>query len=140
MSEEQTVENVEKVEQVEKQANYALEISNLFHSFKNHKALNGVNFNVKEKSIHGFVGPNGAGKTTTLKAIATLLKPQKGTVKVFGMSKGTLYVQHCPMVNNNEGADWISDEEKIRNPYFGDKMMKCGKVKATIMASLKKNI
>ena len=62
------------------------------------------------------------------------------SVKVFGMSKGTLYVQHCPMVNNNEGADWISDEEKIRNPYFGDKMMKCGKVKATIMASLKKNI
>ena len=38
----------------------ALEISNLSHSFKNHKALNGVNFTVGQKSIHGFVGPNGA--------------------------------------------------------------------------------
>ena len=69
----------------------ALEISNLYHSFKSHKALNGVNFEVKQKSIHGFVGPNGAGKTTTLKAIATLLKPQKGTVKVFGMNVVSQY-------------------------------------------------
>ena len=64
----------------------ALEISGLSHSFKNHKALNNVNFSVPAKSIHGFVGPNGAGKTTTLKAIATLLKPQQGTVKVFGIN------------------------------------------------------
>lgn len=64
----------------------ALDISNLSHSFKGHKALNGVNFSVAAKSIHGFVGPNGAGKTTTLKAIATLLKPQRGTVKVFGLN------------------------------------------------------
>ena len=69
----------------------ALEISNLSHSFKNHKALNGVNFTVGQKSIHGFVGPNGAGKTTTLKAIATLLKPQRGTVKVFGLNVITHY-------------------------------------------------
>ena len=64
----------------------ALDISNLSHSFKGHKALNGVNFSVAAKSIHGFVGPNGAGKTTTLKAIATLLKPQRGTVEVFGLN------------------------------------------------------
>lgn len=64
----------------------ALEISNLSHSFKGHKALDGVNFSVAAKSIHGFVGPNGAGKTTTLKSIATLLKPQRGTVKVFGLN------------------------------------------------------
>lgn len=69
----------------------ALEISNLSHSFKGHKALNGVNFSVSQRSIHGFVGPNGAGKTTTLKAIATLLKPQRGTVKVFGLNVVTHY-------------------------------------------------
>ncbi|MCH2208640.1 MAG: ABC transporter ATP-binding protein [Lentisphaerales bacterium] len=69
----------------------ALEISGLSHSFKNHKALNNVNFSVPAKSIHGFVGPNGAGKTTTLKAIATLLKPQHGTVKVFGTNVVTDY-------------------------------------------------
>ena len=53
-------------------------------------------------------------------------------IKVFGIPNETLYVQHCPMANNNEGADWISTEEKVQNPYFGDKMMTCGVVKTTI--------
>jgi len=53
-------------------------------------------------------------------------------IKVFGVGEDTLYVQHCPMAVNNEGADWISDEKAIRNPYFGDKMMTCGLVTATI--------
>jgi len=53
-------------------------------------------------------------------------------IKVFGVGEDTLYVQHCPMADNNEGADWISDEKAIRNPYFGDKMMTCGLVTATI--------
>jgi Cu(I)/Ag(I) efflux system membrane fusion protein len=37
-----------------------------------------------------------------------------------------LYIQHCPMVNNNKGADWLSLSEEIRNPYFGEVMMNCG--------------
>jgi len=53
-------------------------------------------------------------------------------IKVFGVGEDTLYVQHCPMADNNEGADWISDEKAIRNPYFGDKMMTCGLVTAII--------
>jgi Cu(I)/Ag(I) efflux system membrane fusion protein len=51
------------------------------------------------------------------------------SVKAFGTSEKTYYVQHCPMVGDNQGADWISTEQQIRNPYFGDKMMKCGSVK-----------
>lgn len=54
------------------------------------------------------------------------------TIKVFGIPDDTLYVQHCPMAFDNKGADWISKEEAIQNPYFGDKMMRCGVVKATI--------
>lgn len=50
------------------------------------------------------------------------------TVKAFGAEGEALYVQHCPMAFDNEGADWISNEETIRNPYFGEKMMKCGSV------------
>ncbi|MTB50024.1 efflux RND transporter periplasmic adaptor subunit [Lewinella sp. W8] len=45
----------------------------------------------------------------------------------FGVS-GDYYVQHCPMAFNNTGADWISNETQIRNPYFGDLMLKCGLV------------
>lgn len=40
----------------------------------------------------------------------------------------TLYRQYCPMAFNNEGAYWISAKEEIENPYYGDKMLKCGKV------------
>lgn len=66
------------------QAKPALEITDLHHSFKKHKALEGLTFSVPEGVIQGFVGPNGAGKTTALKIISTLLKPQRGTVRVFG--------------------------------------------------------
>ena len=41
------------------------------------------------------------------------------------------------MANDNNGADWLSSEEEIRNPYFGDKMLTCGLVKTTIDATFK---
>lgn len=43
-----------------------------------------------------------------------------------------LYLQYCPMADNGKGAQWISDQEKIINPYMGSKMSGCGKTKATI--------
>jgi|SRR5690554_908954 len=44
----------------------------------------------------------------------------------------TLYQQFCPMYAGNKGGAWLSMEKEIRNPYFGDKMMKCGKVQKEI--------
>jgi Cu(I)/Ag(I) efflux system membrane fusion protein len=41
----------------------------------------------------------------------------------------TLYLQHCPMADNDKGADWLSKEEPIVNPYFGESMLSCGEVK-----------
>lgn len=61
-----------------------IDIQNVSHSFKGHRALQGISFQVQPQSLHGFVGPNGAGKTTTLKIICTLLHPQGGKVEVFG--------------------------------------------------------
>ena len=43
-----------------------------------------------------------------------------------------LYWQYCPMANNNKGAHWLSNEEAIKNPYYGSKMMSCGEVKEKI--------
>ncbi len=62
----------------------AIDIRDLRHRYKTHQAVAGVTFTVQRQSIHGFVGPNGAGKTTTLKVLATLLKPQAGSIGIFG--------------------------------------------------------
>lgn len=45
-----------------------------------------------------------------------------------GESGGTIYVQYCPMAFSNTGASWLSDSPEIFNPYFGDKMLRCGRV------------
>jgi len=44
----------------------------------------------------------------------------------------TLYKQYCPMAFDNTGAFWLSDSKSIRNPYFGDKMLKCGRIAETL--------
>lgn len=40
----------------------------------------------------------------------------------------TLYRQYCPMAFDNQGAYWLAAEQEINNPYFGDKMLRCGSV------------
>ncbi|WP_424002319.1 efflux RND transporter periplasmic adaptor subunit [Maribacter sp. IgM3_T14_3] len=39
-----------------------------------------------------------------------------------------IYIQHCPMADNNTGGDWLSLDKAIKNPYFGDKMLTCGSI------------
>lgn len=53
-------------------------------------------------------------------------------VKANKLASGSLYVEYCPMANNNKGAYWLSNEKEIKNPYFGDMMLKCGTVKETL--------
>jgi Cu(I)/Ag(I) efflux system membrane fusion protein len=52
-------------------------------------------------------------------------------VQLFGVNE-TVFVEFCPMADNDNGAYWLSKEEKILNPYFGDAMLSCGSVKQTI--------
>ena len=45
--------------------------------------LEGVTLEVERAEIYGFLGPNGAGKTTTIKTILGLLRPSRGSIRVF---------------------------------------------------------
>ena len=54
--------------------------------------------------------------------------------KTFKPLKKTLYVIYCPMANSNKGADWLSEQKTILNPYMGNKMLRCGDLKETINA------
>lgn len=58
----------------------------------------------------------------------TLSEDLYDLVKVFGTVQ-TLYQTHCPMYNNNKGANWLSETKEIKNPYLGSKMSTCGEVK-----------
>ena len=40
------------------------------------------------------------------------------------------------MANNNKGAIWLSREEEIKNPYFGDLMLSCGEIQDIIKINI----
>ena len=43
-----------------------------------------------------------------------------------------IYYQHCPMANDGKGANWLSRENVIKNPYYGSAMLTCGETVETI--------
>lgn len=43
-----------------------------------------------------------------------------------------IFFQHCPMYNGGNGADWLSKESAIKNPYYGSMMLSCGSTVETI--------
>ncbi|MCI9535362.1 MAG: ABC transporter ATP-binding protein [Lachnospiraceae bacterium] len=61
-----------------------LKIRNLQKVYGNYHALDGLDMEIREGALYGFVGPNGAGKTTTIKIISGLLWPDGGTVEIHG--------------------------------------------------------
>jgi len=63
------------------------------------------------------------------KALSDLSDNLYKSVKAFGLGGKEAFYDYCPMAFNNKGAYWLSDQQQIRNPYFGDKMLTCGEVK-----------
>jgi ABC-2 type transport system ATP-binding protein len=61
-----------------------IEIQNLVRRYGKHDAVNGLSLTVPAGKCYGFFGRNGAGKTTTIKCLLNLLRPDSGTVRVFG--------------------------------------------------------
>ncbi len=79
----QTLEN--PVEGVPAAPEYAIEIEGMRKAYGRTVAVRNLSMHVPRGSVYGFVGPNGAGKTTTIRTLATLQKPDAGTVRVAGM-------------------------------------------------------
>ncbi len=63
-----------------------LSIQNMTKRFGGLVALNALNINVKEKSIHSIIGPNGAGKTTFFNCLTGFYRPEEGEVLLNGNS------------------------------------------------------
>ena len=62
-----------------------IEVRNLYKSFGDVKAVNGVSFEARDGEITGLLGPNGAGKTTTLRMLYSLLPPDSGEIRIDGL-------------------------------------------------------
>ena len=62
----------------------AVEAIGLVKTFGKNRAVDGVSLTIPVGTICGVLGPNGAGKTTTINMLATLMKPDMGTAKIFG--------------------------------------------------------
>jgi Cu(I)/Ag(I) efflux system membrane fusion protein len=72
---------------------------------------------------------NAAEIDAARKAFETLSNELIAVVEQFGIPENQqLFRIHCPMSFNNKGADWLQADNKIRNPYFGASMLKCGEV------------
>jgi ABC-2 type transport system ATP-binding protein len=63
---------------------WAIEARGLVKSFGSNRAVDGVDLKVRAGTIYGVLGPNGAGKTTTVRMLATLLRPDAGSARIFG--------------------------------------------------------
>ncbi len=68
------------------------------------------------------------------KGFTTLSADLIALMKSAEIEKGTIYVQHCPMANKGDGGDWLSTAKEIKNPYYGDEMLECGRVTEELKA------
>lgn len=64
----------------------AIQVQDLYKTFSDIQAVQGLSFDVMRGEIFSLLGPNGAGKTTTISMLATLLRPDQGDALVMGHS------------------------------------------------------
>ena len=74
--------------------------------------------------------------STELEAQRTAFAPLSQTlyqsIQRFGITGINAYYQYCPMADSNEGAYWLSQQEEINNPYFGEAMLRCGETREVL--------
>lgn len=82
--------------------------------------------------------------TEATKGIAATKDLKKQRMLFAGLSEGMytlakeaelgqpVYYNNCPMFNDGKGANWLSEEKTIKNPYYGSQMLSCGKTIETI--------
>lgn len=90
------------------------------------KVYTDIEEDAKEHAEH--ISKNGGNIVHQREHFATLSKDIYDLVKTFGGGQ-PLYLDHCPMYDNNKGGDWVSETKDIRNPYLGTKMPDCGTLK-----------
>ena len=100
-----------------KDNNHIIKVENLYKTYGNIKALNGISFNVNKGEVFGMLGPNGAGKTTTIEILETLRNYDSGIAFINGLEvnsnqksiKSNIGIQ----LQSNSFFDYLTLEETI---------------------------
>jgi ABC-2 type transport system ATP-binding protein len=107
-------------------------------SRKRKTALKGVDLRVEGGEIFGVLGPNGAGKTTLLSILSTLLLPDRGTVRIFGIDglrHGNIVRQKVNISSGNANFLWsLTIKENLH--FYGMLYGLTGKERASKVDSL----
>jgi zinc transport system ATP-binding protein len=103
-----------------------IELHNVSFSYGDEEVLKNVDLNIHKGDYMGIIGPNGGGKTTLLKIMLGLIKPDKGTVKLFGQDlqkfrdwSKIAYVQQ--KATNFDPAFPITVQEVVEMGRYGKK-------------------
>ena len=83
-----------------------------------------------KKQIELFVKANDIGNQRAV--FSSLSNQLIETANLFRLKFETVFVVYCPMAIKDKGAYWLSEFEEIKNPYFGDAMLRCGEIKKKI--------
>jgi len=81
-----------------------IELEDVWAGYESDRVLEAVNFRMEAGDYVGLIGPNGGGKTTLIKVILGLIKPERGVVRVMGVSpeKGRHYIGYVPQIQQND--------------------------------------
>lgn len=80
---------------------------------------------VADEAAKLVTAPNLEGQREAFSGVSNMMAM---LVKDGKLSMGMIYLEYCPMAK----ASWLSNEKEIKNPYYGDQMLKCGGVKEMI--------
>lgn len=94
----------------------------------NHMAYMNVEKDLKLNAEHISESKDIAHQRDHFSSLSTAMYQLIKTAK----ANTTVYYEHCPMYNDGKGANWLSKESAIKNPYYGSMMLSCGKVQETI--------
>ena len=83
-----------------------IELEDVWAGYESDRVLEAVNFRMEAGDYVGLIGPNGGGKTTLIKVILGLIKPERGEVRVMGVSpeKGRHFIGYVPQIQQNDRA------------------------------------
>ncbi len=100
-----------------------VQIRNLHFTHGTHKIFNGISLDIRAGQVTAFMGPSGTGKTTLLKLIGGQLRPQQGTVQVFGkdihnVGQNTLYALRKQMGMLFQSGALLTDLNVFENVAF----------------------